>query len=219
MVTGMTVAVPALGVMVIFPVYVPFVRVAALAETVRVAGVVGVTVKLPLVIWAPRKEGESDVILVIATLLPVVDKVTFCDVAPCPAKALNVRLAGAATSVPLPPPPPGEYVTTTVTGVLPVALSVTFAVQGIVPQLEFLSWKYKVSGVVKPVVLKVFSQKGTPETVYVTGFVPAAVTWIDRAWLSFRPTVVELTVSCCASAGPAISSAVARNKAVFFSDL
>lgn len=68
--------------------------------------------------------------------------------------------------------------------------------------------------------LNVFSQKGTFKRVYCSTAVPDAVTWTARAWLSFSPTVVELTINCdCARPGTAISSAVARNKAVFFNSL
>lgn len=56
-VTVIVVAVPTLGVMVMCPVYELFTRVAALADTVRVAGLPGVTVKLPLVIWAESQLG------------------------------------------------------------------------------------------------------------------------------------------------------------------
>jgi hypothetical protein len=78
--------------------------------------------------------------------------------------------------VPPPPEVPGAYVTVTITGVPPAEASVIVAVQ--VPQLEFASWKAKVSGVVKLLVLNALSQKGRPETVYVTAVVPDAVTWI-----------------------------------------
>lgn len=157
--------------------------------------------------------------LEIPTLLVAVVKLTFCGDAACPDKALNVRVEGFAISVPAPPPVPGAYVTVTVMGVLPVALNVTLAVQGIVPQFVLRSWKYNVSGVVWLLLLNAFSQKGTPVTVYVTGFVPDAATVMNFAWLSFKPTVLELTLNCCALAGTAISSAVARSKAVFVRSL
>jgi hypothetical protein len=48
-VTVIVVALPAPGVTVMCPVYVAFVRVAALADTARVAGLAEPTVKLPLV--------------------------------------------------------------------------------------------------------------------------------------------------------------------------
>jgi hypothetical protein len=147
------------------PVYVLFTSVAALAETANVAGVGGVTVKLPLVIWAASQLGLSDATLEIVTLLVLVVKLTFCEVADCPENALNVRVEGVAISVPLPPPVPGAYVTVIVTGMLPVALNVTFAVQGEVPQFVLASWKDKMSGVLKLFALNVLSQKGTPERV------------------------------------------------------
>jgi hypothetical protein len=104
----------------------------------------------------------------------------------------------------------------TETGALPVALNVTVAVQ--VPQVELLSRKDSESGVVKLLVLSGVSQKGTPERLYVKTDVPDVVTWIDCAWSLFKATVVELTINCdCARPGTAMSSAVARNKAVFFS--
>jgi hypothetical protein len=99
----------------------------------------------------------------------------------------------------------------------PAGVSVIAAVQ--VPQLVLNIWNVNTSGVVKLLELKEFNQKGTPETVYVTGTVPDAVTWIDRAWLSFRATVGELTSNCdCARAGAAIAIAAARRNAVFFTN-
>jgi len=199
---------------------VPFVREAALAKTVTVAGAAELTEKL---LTDDESQGWSDAVVNEMALGLVVDRLTLCAVAACPENALNVRLAGLATSVPLPPPPPGEYVTVTVTGIpfpVPTGVSVIVAVQGEAPQFVLKSWKDNMSGVLRLFALNVVSQKGTPERVYVMGVVPDVVTWIDRAWLSFRPTVVELTINCdCARPGTTSSSAVARNRAIFFSDL
>lgn len=194
-----------------------FARAAALACTVRVAGLAELTEKLPLVTPADSQLTSLTTPTILIALALVVDRMTFCDVAPCPDDALNARLEGFAVSVPPPPVPPGAYVTVTVTGVPPVGVNAIVAEQ--VPQLVFESWKDKVSGVWRLLALKVLSQKGTPERVYVKAVVPDDDTWIDRAWLSFRATVVELTINCCARPGTASSSAVARNKAVFVSSL
>jgi hypothetical protein len=220
-VTAITIEAPMLGVIVMCPTYEPAARVNALADAVSVAGLPELTEKLPLVTAADSQVASLARPAILIALAPVVVRVMYCATAACPDVALNARLDGLATSVPPPPVPPGAYVTVmtvTDTGAsIPggvTGTSMIDAVQGL--QLAFAIWKDKMSGVVKLFAVNVLNQKGTPETVYVNGVVPGAVTWIDRAWLSLRLTVVELTINRnCAPAGAAIASAVARMRAAF----
>jgi hypothetical protein len=112
MVTVIVAGGPMLGMTVICPMNVPTGSLAAVADTVRVAGLVGLT-KLPLDKVADRKLGESVVTPMIAIGLGlVVDSVTVCDPALCPESALNVRVGGLATKLLAPP----GGLTTRVTG-------------------------------------------------------------------------------------------------------
>jgi energy-converting hydrogenase Eha subunit A len=91
---------PVLAVTVMCPVIVPNGSLAAVADTVRVAGLVELT-ELPEVKAADRKLGESVVTpLIVIGLGLVVERVTFCDPALCPESALNVSVEGFAAIFP-----------------------------------------------------------------------------------------------------------------------
>src|SRR5580700_9439717 len=103
---------PVFGATVMWPVIVPNGSLAAVADTVNVAGLPELT-ELPEVKTADRKLGESVVTpAIVIGLGLVVESVTFCDPALCPESALNVRVEGLAVRVLT---PAGKF-TTRVTG-------------------------------------------------------------------------------------------------------
>src|SRR5580700_8540592 len=88
-VTVITVGAPAFGVMAMCPVYIPAARPAALADTVRVTGLAVPTVKLPPVTAADNHVTSGAIPIIPIAPGPVVDSVTFCDVAGCADAELN----------------------------------------------------------------------------------------------------------------------------------
>lgn len=113
--TVITVWVPVLGLMARCPVYEPFGRLAALACTDRVAGLMLLTERLVTAIDSQLTSGTIPRIetgLVLAVL-----RLTVCTVELWPEAALKVRLAGFAAIVPVVLPGPTLKVTVIVVAV------------------------------------------------------------------------------------------------------